>query len=139
MFCELFGVSSTLPPPQPPPQPKVTKKPKRVTPTTTPQPSHAEQHGAPFKHVEHPSPEPAEYDGIHGDDWSDVDDDDAGFSSSEEIDAYEGGTTSVAADDFELTGSIGSSPGFFERSVQKLEKKRPPGIAVTFDDDSWIT
>ena len=41
-------------------------------------------------------------------------------------------------EDFEIAGSIASSPGFFERREPKLEKKRPPGIAVTFDDDSWI-
>jgi hypothetical protein len=105
-----------------------------------------EQIGAPFKHVRERSPEPAEvatqleYEDLapESDDWmlEDLDPPAEELTDDDEELNYE--ATSMTDELEHVCGSVGSSPGFFERRVVSIDKKRPPGIAVTFDDDSWI-
>lgn len=140
MFCELFGVSSA----GTTTSKKTKSKSKHVG---TPQPSRSDQQGAPFvvdEVDESLEPEPTdlapqlEYQYIR-DEWSDADADADDFSG-DEIENYDGCTTSITDETSRrdmIIGSIESSPGFFERREPK-EKNRPLGIAVTFDDDSWI-
>jgi hypothetical protein len=152
MFCELFGV-------QPADQPaKVSKcaKPKAAKPkvakvakpraSKSVKPMAVDQLGAPFEHVREASPEPAdvtqlEYDHLEpdleppvNDEWMDEELSEE-YMTDEELN-YE--ATSMTEECDHVCGSIGSSPGFFERKTVKVGKQRPPGIAVTFEDDSWI-
>lgn len=75
------------------------------------------------------------------DGWSEGEaheDEDPGDSDAE-IENYDATSMTMSED---LCGSVESSPGFLndfsDRVTRIVEKKRPPGIAVTFDDDSWI-
>lgn len=138
MFSELFNP----PVAKPPKAPKKPSKPKAKA-KKDPAPSTAQQPSAPFEHVVETSPEAAEVEMLEYEDieeeW-DVHEEDSDAGSEVNYDA-----TSIDpadADDV-LCGSIGSSPGFMTAGVAglrsvKVEKKRPPGIAVSFDDDSWI-
>lgn len=127
-----------------PKKPKNPKKPKKEK-DTVPVPSAAQQTTdyAPFDHVVEESPEATqaetlEYDIIEdelGSAWDEeecMEDSDAGSEINYEA-------TSIADETEQLCGSITSSPGFmYEHRSVKVEKKRPPGISITFDDDSWI-
>jgi hypothetical protein len=153
MFCQLFGVEDKKPPPKAPPAkpkppPKKSKKKAVAAPPPSlpdPKPQNAEQECAPFEHVEEASPEPAdvatlEYDVLQEEEFEKEWDED--FEHSDVESNYEVSSISRHDDDEDqaddLYGSIQSSPGVFMKSSIKVEKKRPPGIAVTFDDDSWI-
>lgn len=166
MFCQLFGVESA-PPPATKKQTKVKKSSGEAKPKTTketkpkttketkprtntnpkkkkkdPEPQVIEG-GAPFEHIKEESPDPCEMDTLmyeeledsleqHDDDWESVQEEETSLN-------YD--ATSITEDDENMSCSVDSSPGmFFERRMKSVlvEKKRPPGIAVTFDDDSWI-
>lgn len=153
MFCELFGVpqlpvakaepgkhSQAKPPKAKPAKKKAPKKPKTIVPMVM------DQLGAPFEHTIEDSPEPADIDQLEyeslelptNDEWMEEEIQlPEELTDDEDNDNYE--ATSMTEDCDEVCGSIGStSPGFFEKKIVKIEKLRPPGIAVTFDDDSWI-
>jgi hypothetical protein len=120
--------------------PRKTKSKKQSThicPDTSP------QDGAPFDHEEE-HPEPMEMDTLdHQDilhDESEWDNSDAGSECSGFDQQYD--VSSITMDDDDgLCGSVQSSPGIFdafERRSVLVEPKSPPGIPVTFDDESWI-
>lgn len=152
MFCQLFGVDAQPHVAKPKHAKTQAKKAPKVTQRKTkkpnPKPKSQEpepqviENGAPYEHVKEDSPDPCEMDTLmyeeleqadqHDDDWeSEVKDDE-----SLNYDA-----TSISEKEDSFGCSVESSPGmFFERKLRSviIEKKRPPGIAVTFDDDSWI-
>jgi hypothetical protein len=151
MFSELFAAK-----PAPPEKAKATKKkpapPKKKKPKAGPEPQKADQECAPFEHVEEASPEPAkvatlEYDLLQEEDYNEWDADDE-FQLSDDESNYEVSSMSRNGDDDDILeddvpyGSIQSSPGLFMQGLKstsvQVEKKRPAGIAVSFDDDSWI-
>jgi hypothetical protein len=158
MFCQLFGVEpgrgdavvadKPAPPnpkkaPKAPKVPKAPKAPKKKGPL--PKATTEQQECAPFDHIEEASPEPAEILTLQYEDI-DVDEDawleeEHGLEESDTESNYE--ATSMTEEDLHpaLSCSVDSSPGFLlERPARtvKVDKKRPPGIAVTFDDDAWI-
>lgn len=159
MFSELFNTAKSHPTPPKKTAKKKASAPKKKSTTpkkkkTGPEPHSADQECAPFDHVEEASPEPAkvatlEYDVLQEEDCEDWDVDDE-FQLSDDESNYE--VSSMSRDDGEEDdilddevpyGSIQSSPGLFMQGLKstssvKVEKKRPSGIAVSFDDDSWI-
>jgi len=147
MFCELFGVDAE--------KAAATATKKKASSAGTkkkkaqqPKPAAAEQKrtAAPFKSVREKSPEPAavpdvlEYDTIvtEVDDWAE-DEECRESEAGSGDDNYDVTSMTMSEPEPEGTfGSVDSSPGvFFERRV-KDPKKRPAGIALAFDDDSWI-
>ncbi len=144
MFSELFNA-------QPLVKPSKTKKPKKTAAPPKkkkvkgPEPQDAGQECAPFDHVEETSPEPADIDTLDYDVLQEEDDFGDFQRSDDEESNYEVSSISRNDEDDLLDdlpyGSIQSSPGLFMnefKSSVKVEKKRPPGIALSFDDDSWI-
>ena len=143
MFCELFGVDAEKA------ATTATEKTKKKK-AQQPKPAAAEQKrtAAPFKSVREKSPEPAEvpdvleYDTIVAevDDWAE-DEECRESEARSEDDNYDVTSMTMSEPEPEPEGTFGSvdsSPGvFFERRV-KDPKKRPAGIALAFDDDSWI-
>ncbi len=135
MFSELFKpVAATQ-----------SKNNKKRKPAAV-KPASAKQHAsAPFKATKEKSPEPAQADMLDHEDiagpvedvWDDDYSEECKESDASDVEDYE--VTSMTMSDEPLCSSIDSSPGmFFERHVKVESKKRPPGIAVFFDDDSWI-
>lgn len=102
-----------------------------------PKPRTLRQSGAPFDHVEEPSPEPAEdpnefdFDVLHEEDWEDDKEDD---DRSENYEA----TSMTDDDDHNVTGSLSSLDFFPDTRSVVVEARTPPGIKVSFDDESWI-
>lgn len=118
------------------------RQPKSTTKTTKkkqqPKPRTLKQSGAPFEHIKEPSPEPADdpnefdFNELHEDEWEPEqaeDDDDVSEINYE--------ATSMTDDDDNIAGSL-SSLDFFEPRTVVIEAKTPPGIEVSFDDESWI-
>jgi len=142
MISHLFGKQTVADHPKP----AKVKKPKKKK--KGPEPRKAEQECAPFEHVQEASPEPAdvadtlEYDLLQEDEFDEWDAESTMDSDGESN--YEVSSISRHDDDDHpdtLFGSVQSSPGFMsglKPSSVTVEKKRPPGIAVSFDDDSWI-
>lgn len=142
MISHLFGKQTVADHPKP----VKVKKPKKKK--KGPEPRKADQECAPFEHVQEASPEPAdvadtlEYDLLQEDEFDEWDAETTMDSDGESN--YEVSSVSRHDDDDHpdtLFGSVQSSPGFMsglKSSSVTVEKKRPPGIAVSFDDDSWI-
>jgi hypothetical protein len=139
MFSDLF-VAPKKTPAKPAKPTKSVKKPKAKAVV----PSAAEQTAdfGPFEHVVEESPEATlventlEYEDIDIDEeWAD----DAGSDAGSEIN-YEATSVDMSVEDTdEFVGSMTSSPGFFtQKTSVEVEKARPPGVSLTFDDDSWI-
>lgn len=91
--------------------------------------------GAPFDHEEE-NPEPMDMDTLDhqdfGSDWESVVDD------CSECSDFHYDATSMTLDDDCCPGSVHSSPGLFEPRSVLVEAQTPPGVSVTFDDESWI-
>lgn len=152
MFSELFSAAKSHPTPAKSAKKKKAPAPKKKK-KTGPEPHPADQECAPFDHIEEASPEPAkvatlEYDLLQEEDYNEWDADDD-FQLSDDESNYEVSSVSRNGDDDDILddevpyGSIQSSPGLFMQGLKstssvKVEKKRPAGIAVSFDDDSWI-
>lgn len=123
--------------------PKKTKQPKRkVTKKQQhPQPRKITQTGAPFDHIKETSPEPVqdpnefEFDTLLDDEheWE-QEQDDRDDVSEINYDA----TSMTDEDDDPVVGSVSSLDFFEPRTVVTVEAKTPPGIQVSFDDESWI-
>lgn len=137
MFCQLFGVSDAKPAEQP------SKKKKKA-----PEPTQAagQEDAAPFQAPRERSPEPMpipEYKELEedndvapdDDEWDECRESDKGSDSDDNYDA-----TSITMSEDNVVGSLESSPGlFFERrKTKEKQQQRPPGIQLSFDDDSWI-
>ena len=149
MFCALFDVKPAAPVPVPVPVPAKKKalKPKKPK-QQHPKAAAAEQTRAvaPFESVRETSPEPApvealEYDEIALEEFDDIPEADEYEEDASDIEENYDATSMSLSDHEEPCGSLASSPGiFFARRVKepKDPKHRPPGIALTFDDDSWI-
>lgn len=137
MFAELFA----KPDKETANTPKNQKpKAKAVKPAKSgPKPRRASgQPAAPFEYDSDPSPEPAEADTLEYD-WLE-EEEHAATSDISEDDEPNYDATSLTDDEFQC-GSIDSSPTFLHdvnKRTIKIERHRPPGIAVTFDDESWI-
>jgi hypothetical protein len=146
MFCALFDVKPAAPVPAPVPVKKKALKPKKPK---QPKAAAAEQTRdvAPFESVREKSPEPAPVEALDYEIVGALEE----FDDIPEADEYEGDASDIEenydatsmslSDHEEPCGSLDSSPGiFFARRVKepKDPKHRPPGIALTFDDDSWI-
>jgi hypothetical protein len=156
MFSELFSAAKAHPKPAAKKK-TAKKKPAAAAPKKKkagPEPHSVDQECAPFDHIEEASPEPAkvatlEYDILQEEDYNewDVEEDEFQLSDDDESN-YEVSSVSRNGDEDDLEdeapyGSIQSSPGLFMQGLKsmssvKVEKKRPAGIAVSFDDDSWI-
>jgi hypothetical protein len=139
MFSDLF-----VAPKQTSCKPKQVKKLKKTNPKTPIAPSAAEQTAefGPFEHVVEESPEAAVVENAL--DYEDIDildeewPDDCCSEVGSEIN-YEATSVDMSVDETECVGSMTSSPGFiFKRKSVEVEKARPSGISLTFDDDSWI-
>jgi hypothetical protein len=148
MLSQLFG--GDLPPPKPHPKKKSTTAARKKKEPKAAVIEH-QQPSAPFKHTREKSPEPAPVDTLDHNDiedttWSVPLEDDDEFAECRESDVEEDNydaTSMTMSPEPEAGsppyGSVESSPGFFlERRSRDVSKKRPPGIALSFDDDSWI-
>lgn len=132
------------------------RKRTRATPPG-PKPKAVTQAGAPFERVREPSPEPAEvfegldYDVIEQQAAADVYDDcweDEGKDHDDDDDAASGGSPEEFEETSPCISDVGSvcssSPGghmvllLDVHGATKKTKNDPPGIALSFDDDSWI-
>ena len=137
------------PKPKPKPKPKPRKKPTGPVPVEIER-THA---SGPFTATREPTPEPApaktlEYDDVSNDDDPPPDDAEWTVSESGSVnsDGEEGYDVSSMAMSDDVCGSLGSNPSpkfglaglGSSEGTRAIEKKRPPGIMVTFDDDSWI-
>lgn len=141
MISHLFGKQTVIDNPKP----TKVKKPKTKK-KKGPEPQKAEQECAPYEHIQEASPEPAdvidtlEYDLLQEDEFDEWDAESIVDSDVESN--YDVSSMSRHDDDQPETlfGSVQSSPGFMSglKSSVTVEKKRPPGITVSFDDDSWI-
>lgn len=162
MFTQLF-TGSAAPGPEPTakakPKAKAKAKPKakgkaKAKPAG-PVPVEVERTHAsgPFTATREPTPEPApaqtlEYDDVSNDEDPPADDAEWTVSESGSVDSgdEEGYEVSSMAMSDDVCGSLGSNPSpkfglaglGSSEGTRMVEKKRPPGIAVTFDDDSWI-
>ena len=145
--------------PKAPPKAKASPKPKKPRKPKGPVPNEVERTHAsgPFLATREATPEPAptkttlEYDNVSNDeDAPPPPSDDADWTVSEggsvnsDDEGYDASSMAMS-EDSHMCGSLGSnaSPSFLaglgsSEGVRAIEKKRPPGIAVTFDDDSWI-
>jgi hypothetical protein len=139
MFADLFVPPTANKKTPPTSKPKPVKKPKKKTII----PSAAEQTAdfGPFEHVVEGSPEATlvenalEYEDIDviiDEEWPEECCSEAGSEIN-----YEATSVDMSVDECDV-GSMTSSPGFFKRKSVDVEKARPPGISLTFDDDSWI-
>jgi len=143
MFCELFNH---------PPAVTVAaeetrqKKPKKKR-EQHPKPATVEQiSSGPFTLKREKSPEPApipalDYEYLEEeDDWVQEEHEDFEEECHEsDAETYDCTSMTMSEEDPGIYGSVESSPGmYFGHRNVVVEKKRPPGIALCFDDDSWI-
>jgi hypothetical protein len=147
--------------PKAPPKAKASPKPKKPRKPKGPVPNEVERTHAsgPFSETRDATPEPAptkttlEYDDVSNDgdapppplDETDWTVSESGSVNSDDDEGYDASSMAMS-EESHMCGSLGSnaaSPSFLaglgsSEGVRAIEKKRPPGISVTFDDDSWI-
>jgi len=100
-------------------------------------PNDDQQYAAPFEHEEE-FPQPMDMDMLGQDEWNE---EHCSFTDDDDDDNYDATSISTEPDCVMEHGSLQGSPIFKKSHEGKsvvVEPKSPPGIPVTFDDESFI-